>query len=118
MEMTDKLLDENIVAQFSSQQINTYFSLFLKNANALISSLATDLEANNMEGVRQRAHKLKGSSMVVGAIAMKNLSHEIEEAARDKKEVEAEKVQKLKDQFQQLADLLQQRYNLSFNRGA
>ena len=70
-----------------------------------------------MEAVRQRAHKLKGSSMVVGAIAMKNLSHEIEEAVRDKKPVDAEKFQQLKDQFQQLADLLKNRYNLSFSRG-
>jgi HPt (histidine-containing phosphotransfer) domain-containing protein len=118
MELNNKLLDENIVAQFSSQQINTYFSLYLKNANAIIESMMNDFQSNNMEAVRQRAHKLKGSSMVVGAIAMKTLSHEIEEAARDKKPIEPAKIQQLKDQFEQLTDLLKQRYNLSFNRGA
>jgi HPt (histidine-containing phosphotransfer) domain-containing protein len=115
--MANTLLDENIVAQFSSQQINTYFSLYLKNSSNLIDNLLLDFNDNNMDAVRQRAHKLKGSSMVVGAIGMKNLSHEIEEAVRDKKPVDAVKIQELKEQFQQLSDLLKKRYNLSFTRG-
>src|SRR5438552_16564055 len=115
--MTNTLLDENIVAQFSSQQINAYFSLYLKNASSLIDNLLIDFNNQNIEAVRQRAHKLKGSSMVVGAIAMKNLSHEIEEAAKDKKPIDPQKLQQLKEQFQKLADLLKSRYNLSFNRG-
>jgi HPt (histidine-containing phosphotransfer) domain-containing protein len=115
--MTNILLDENVVAQFSSNQINTYFSLYLKNANLLIDNILTDFQNHNFEGVRQRAHKLKGSSMVVGAVSLKEISHEIEEAIREKKPVDEEKVAQLREQFQQLADLLKKRYNLSFNRG-
>jgi HPt (histidine-containing phosphotransfer) domain-containing protein len=118
METTHKLLDENVVAQFSSQQINTYFSLYLKNATSLIENLQKDYENSDLESIRQRAHKLKGSSMVVGALAMKNLSYEIEMAARDGQPIEQEKIQQLKDHFSQLTDLLKQRYNLSFQRGA
>jgi HPt (histidine-containing phosphotransfer) domain-containing protein len=117
MEMNNKLLDENIVAQFSTKQINTYFSLYLKNANSLIDSLREDIENNDLEAIRQRAHKLKGSSMVVGATSLRNLSSEIEEAAKDKKQIEAVKYNQLKEQFDQLVLLLQQRYNLGFNRG-
>jgi HPt (histidine-containing phosphotransfer) domain-containing protein len=115
--MTNVLLDENVVAQFSSNQINTYFSLYLKNASTLIDNIAEDFKNHNLEAVRQRAHKLKGSSMVVGAVALKEISHDIEEAIRDKKEVDEQKVEDLRVQFQQLADLLKKRYNLSFNRG-
>src|SRR2546427_12977328 len=96
MEINHKLLDENVVAQFSSHQINTYFSLYLKNAVILIDSLQKDLESNNLEAARQRAHKLKGSSMVVGATAMKAISEEIESEARSKQPVSPDKIRKLK----------------------
>jgi HPt (histidine-containing phosphotransfer) domain-containing protein len=115
--MASILLDENIVAQFSSNQINTYFSLYLKNASALIDNIIIDFKNSNFDAVRQRAHKLKGSSMVVGAVALKEISHDIEEAIREKKPLDEHKVEELRDQFQQLADLLKKRYNLSFNRG-
>ncbi len=118
MDTDTKVLDENIVAQFSTQQINTYFSLYLKNANAIIDNLQSDLDSNNIEAIRQRAHKLKGSSMVVGAMAMKNLAQEIEEAAKEKRPIEGEKLTQLKDSFQKLTDVLQQRYNLTYQRGA
>ena len=117
MELNHKLLDENVVAQFSSQQINTYFSLYLKNAQSLIESLQKDIEANNLEAARQRAHKLKGSSMVVGATAMKAVSEEIESEARSKHPIPSSKIMELKNEFNQLASLLQQRYNLKYNRG-
>jgi HPt (histidine-containing phosphotransfer) domain-containing protein len=117
MDMDTKVLDENIVAQFSSQQINTYFSLYLKNATAIIDNLQADLESNNIEAIRQRAHKLKGSSMVVGAMAMKNIAQELEEAAKEKRDIEPAKLQELKNSFKNLTDILQQRYNLTFQRG-
>src|SRR4051812_43560626 len=117
MEVTNKLLDENVVAQFSPQQINTYFSLYLKNASLTIDNLISDFEKKDLESVRQRAHKLKGSSMVVGAVALKNLAFEIEEAAKEKRPIEEQKITQLREQFQRLTDLLRQRYNLSFNRG-
>ena len=117
MELSNKLLDENVVAQFSSKQINTYFSLYLKNANSLIDSLKNDIAKNDLESIRQRAHKLKGSSMVVGATSLRNLSSEIEEAAKDKQEVSTEKYDELKEQFDQLVNLLQNKYNLGFTRG-
>jgi HPt (histidine-containing phosphotransfer) domain-containing protein len=117
MEMNNKLLDENIVAQFSTKQINTYFSLYLKNAYSLIDSLKDDIANNDLESVRQRAHKLKGSSMVVGATTVRNLSSEIEESAKEKRPISSDKFNELKDQFEQLVNLLQNRYNLGFSRG-
>jgi HPt (histidine-containing phosphotransfer) domain-containing protein len=117
METNKRILDENVVAQFSSKQINTYFSLYLKNAYSLIESLERDLANHDLEAIRQRAHKLKGSSMVVGATSLRNLSSEIEEAAKDHQEVGESKLHQLKEEFDQLAKLLHQRYNLSFNRG-
>ena len=113
----DKILDENIIAQFSPQQINTYFSLYLKNATRLIESLQTDMQNKDLESIRQRAHKLKGSSMVVGAESIRNISQEIEEAAKSKEPVSEEKIQQLKDQFQLLSQTLKQRFNLSIQRG-
>ena len=118
MDLNNKILDENVVAQFSSNQINTYFSLYLKNAQVLIENLQRDLQNNDLEAVRQRAHKLKGSSMVVGATVIKDISHEIEELAKDKEPIEEAKIEALRDNFNQLSDLLKQRYNLTFNRGA
>jgi HPt (histidine-containing phosphotransfer) domain-containing protein len=117
MEMNNKLLDENIVAQFSTKQINTYFSLYLKNAASIIDSLQKDVANNDIEAVRQRAHKLKGSSMVVGATSLRNLSSDIEKEAKENNTIDNEKVTELKTQFEQLANLLNQRYNLSFSRG-
>lgn len=117
METNKKLLDENVVAQFSSKQINTYFSLYLKNAFSLIESLKRDLANNDIEAIRQRAHKLKGSSMVVGATSLRNLSSEIEEAAKEKKELDESKITELQSEFEQLEELLKQRYNLTFTRG-
>src|SRR5688500_6714126 len=116
-EMSYNLLDENIVAQFSTQQINTYFSLYLKNASVLVDSIQKDFEQNNHEALRQRAHKLKGSSMVVGAVGMKSLAQEIEEAVKSKEDVSKDTIRQLQDQFQLLKETLKQRYNLGFSRG-
>jgi HPt (histidine-containing phosphotransfer) domain-containing protein len=115
--LINNLLDENVVAQFSSLQIKTYFSLYLKNANAIIENILVDFGNSNWDSLRQRAHKLKGSSMVVGAIAMKKISNEIEDAVRNNIAVEPEKIEELKEQYKQLADLLQNRFNVSFERG-
>ena len=112
MTINNRLLDENIVSQFSAQQITTYFTLYIKNADVIIHNIHEEYEGKNMEALRQKAHKLKGSSMVVGAVTMKNLAQEIEESARDNQPIAPEKIHQLRDEFQQLSDLLSQRFNL------
>ena len=52
--------------------------------------------------------------MVVGAIQIQALSAEIEQDARDKNKADIEKIELLKEQFNQLVDLLKIRYNISF----
>jgi hypothetical protein len=55
--------------------------------------------------------------MVVGATTVRNLSSEIEESAKEKRPISSDKFNELKDQFEQLVNLLQNRYNLGFSRG-
>jgi len=110
--MNDSPLDANVVAQFSSQQIQTYFTLYLKNASNLIDNMMKDLSSGNNEVLRQHAHKLKGSSMVVGAVELKNLAGQIEDSVRENKPLDSASIQQLRQQFQVLAEYLKKRYNL------
>ena len=112
--MIDSQLDEEIVSRFSHQQIIIYFNLYLKNASVIIESMAPDFQNKDYESVRARAHKLKGSSMVVGAKKMRELASVIEQDAREKNRADEEKLDKLKEQFVQLINLLKIRYNISF----
>lgn len=111
--MDNKLLDENVVAQFSSQQVHTYFMMYMKNAKSLIDNIQKDLDGNDLNALRQRAHKLKGSSMVVGASSIKELAHEIEDLARENKPISQDQVGRLQSNYQSLSELLLQRYNIS-----
>ncbi len=112
--MLDSQLDEDTVSHFSPQQVITYFNLYLKNANIIIESMARDFQNNDIEAIRSRAHKLKGSSMVVGATKMKELAAEIEKNAKENGKADAEKFEHLKEQFSQLVNLLKSRYNINF----
>lgn len=112
--MLDSQLDEDIVSHFSPQQTLTYFNLYLKNAAVVIEGMARDFQYNDIESIRARAHKLKGSSMVVGAIKMREIAAEIEKNAKENGKADAEKFEHLKEQFTQLVSLLKSRYNINF----
>jgi len=112
--MLNSQLDEDIVSRFSHQQVITYFNLYLKNASVIIDSMAEDIQNKDYESLRSRAHKLKGSSMVVGAGIMKELASAIEQHAKEKNKADIEKFEQLKDQFAELIHLLKIRYNISY----
>ena len=112
--MVNSELDEDIVSRFSPQQALTYFNLYLKNAGSILESMARDFQNNDIESIRARAHKLKGSSMVIGATKMKELAAEIEKNAKENGKADAEKFEHLKEQFAQLVNLLKSRYNINF----
>ena len=114
--MTDSQLDEDVVSRFSHQQIVTYFNLYLKNAGIIIEVMGQDFKNKDYESLRARAHKLKGSSMVVGASRIKEMAAEIEHDAKEQNKADDEKFQQLKEQFIQLANLLRIRYNISFEQ--
>jgi hypothetical protein len=114
--MIDSQLDEDVVSRFSHQQIITYFNLYLKNAGIIIGNMGEDFQRNDYDSLRAKAHKLKGSSMVVGALRIKEMAAEIENDAKEKNKADGEKLQQLKEQFIQLADLLKIRFNISFEQ--
>jgi len=111
--MVNSYLDEDIVSRFSDDQVVTYFNMYLKNASLIIENLKDDFQTKDIESIKARSHKLKGSSMVVGAVRIKELSAEIENDAREKNKADNEKFELLKEQFNQLAYLLKIRYNIS-----
>ena len=113
--MLNSYLDEDVVSRFSDDQVITYFNMYLKNASLIIENLKGDFQTKDIESIISRAHKLKGSSMVVGAIQIQALSAEIELYAREKNKADIEKFELLKEQFNQLTDLLKIRYNISLN---
>jgi len=114
--MVNSELDEDIVSRFSHQQIVTYFNLYLKNAGIIIESMNQDFQNKDYESLRARAHKLKGSSMVVGALRIKEMASEIENEAKEKSKMDEHKFQQLKEQFIRLSDLLKIRYNISLDQ--
>ena len=114
--MVDSQLDEDIVSRFSHQQIVSYFNLYLKNAGIIIENMNQDFQNKDYESLRARAHKLKGSSMVVGAIRIKEMAAEIENEAKEKNKIDKQKFQLLREQFIQLSELLKIRYSISLEQ--
>lgn len=112
--MANQVLDENIVGKFSPEQVKTYFTIYIKNAKEAIDGIEKDVQTGNLEVIKKRAHKLKGSSLTVGASNIKEIAHEIEDTAASQQPVDATKVQELKTSFQELQDLLKEKYNLTF----
>lgn len=111
--MESPILDENVLKQFSPSQLTTYFGVYLKNAKQLVEGIEKDLANQNFEVMRSRAHKLKGSSLTVGASAVREVAHAIEDRIKSSQPVEAEQVSKLKESFGQLTQLLKEKYNIA-----
>jgi len=55
---------------------------YLQNAQEKLGDIATALQAGDAPRVRAAAHALKGSSLTVGAMALGNLSKEMEDLAQ------------------------------------
>jgi HPt (histidine-containing phosphotransfer) domain-containing protein len=111
--MENNVLDERLVSQFSPTQLNTYFGLYLKNAKELVEGIEKDYQANNMEVMRKRAHKLKGSSMTVGATSVREKAHAIEDAIKANAPVSEAMVADLKKEFDALKQALKEKYNIA-----
>lgn len=112
--MANHVLDDNIAGKFTPEQAKTYFSIYVKTAKEAIDGIEKDVQTGNLDVIKKRAHKLKGSSLTVGATDMKDKAHEIEDTAASGQPVDPAKVQELKSSFQELQNLLKEKYNLTF----
>jgi HPt (histidine-containing phosphotransfer) domain-containing protein len=111
--MATPVLDENTLKQFSPTQLTTYFAVYLKNAKQLVEGIQKDMEMKNFDIMKARAHKLKGSSMTVGASTVRESAHDIENNIKTSLPVEQAHIDKLKECFIELTQVLKEKYNIA-----
>jgi HPt (histidine-containing phosphotransfer) domain-containing protein len=104
------ILDETVIRNFSEEQRQKYFSIYLRNARALVDGIQKDLDLNNMEVLQKRMHKLKGSSLAIGASAVQFAAHDIEAAIKNGEIVKTELIEKLRLEFSRLESLIESNY--------
>lgn len=108
--MSRRILDEAILRNLDRDSLQRYFELYFKNAVKLIDELKGGVEGDDNEFMRQKSHKLKGSSIVVGAIVMKDRAWEVEELARDNQHISMDKITALTEGLAELKNELRENY--------
>ena len=99
--VAEHLLDPNVPR---SQKL---IEVFLRKLPDHIGELQAEVEARSPLGVREKAHKVKGSCLALGAVSMAEIAEDLEERAakRDISTAEAA-LRELRARFDQVAALL------------
>lgn len=93
---------------FDEDEYLEFIGMFLKTTNATLQKLQSAIENENMPGVIEAAHSIKGASVNLGLLDIFGLAKEIEEEARENKlEVAAEGVKSIQEKCDQVAGKLQ-----------
>ncbi len=64
------------------ESIPAMIGMFVADAPAHLAGLAAAVQAEDPDGIRQAAHRLKGATRVLGLAAMSAACQELEDAAR------------------------------------
>jgi len=88
---------------FDEDDIVMLFSVFLKSAKDNLDKLDTAIQNNDYDAIYMSAHNLKGSSGNMLLNEAYELSKEIEEASRNKKEIDYQSLfEKMNEIFKNL----------------
>ncbi len=108
------VLNKMVISQFTPQQMNTYFSIFCRNADVMIGQIEQMTAAGNLPMLKGVAHKLKGSSLTVGATQIKELAHDIERSAAEGRNASSAHLAELHAAFDALKATLKKDHALTF----
>ncbi len=83
-------------------------SIYIEDNTPRVQNIQKSFQEDEHESLEKEAHTLKGASANIGAIAIQNISQEIEMAARDRRSGEiAELISSLPGQFAKTCEELQ-----------
>lgn len=111
----DEVLDMKVISQLKKlggddggKFFRQLTEMYLKLSPSLIASIRENIESNNLEAAGNAAHKLKGSSLNVGAAKAASLSKKIEELCIQKNVAGLTNlIEQLNDVFNKTANVIQ-----------
>ncbi|MDZ4839143.1 MAG: Hpt domain-containing protein [Bacteroidota bacterium] len=107
------IIDDSNLSTLTNDQLFRYFTLYFKNAKILIQEIESAVAIEDFEVIRQKSHKLKGSSMVVGAVGMRQAAQDIEDIARNYKPLGPNLIENLQNNLLDLQEILSEKFKLS-----
>jgi len=85
--------------------------IYLREVPILIQEIKSSIDTQNWQGLVSSAHKLKGSSLNVGAQSLASLSMKLEEMGKNGKMENKELVGQLESEFGRVKEVLQKLVN-------
>jgi len=77
------MLNQEIIGRYDDQLLEDALKIYLEDGKATMEKLVNQFHENNSTEVKFWAHKLKGSSAMIGATSVADLSSFIEEKAKN-----------------------------------
>ncbi len=94
--------------------VKVVLGTFEQDAIDLITSLKATVESRDAQTIRKTAHTLKGAAANIGAVALQELAHQIEDAGKaDKMEKAIPLIGSLDEQFEALKKATQSIYRMA-----
>lgn len=95
---TFNALKDSVGADFVSELMNTFF----EDANAQMLEMNSALTSNDVEAFRRAAHSLKSNAATFGAADLAALARELEMMGRDNNLAVGNRLEVLKEAFEQV----------------
>ena len=106
MSAIDKAKFEELKQISGEDFINELIDAFLEDAPAMLKTMQTALNANDVESFRRNAHSLKSNAYTFGAMELGALAKELEQIARENNLDVGDRLERLNESFGNVAQEL------------
>ena len=106
------MLSEEIIGIYDEELLIEALKIFLVDGKESVNNIIKGLEDKDGDQIKFSAHKLKGSSGMIGAVEVSGVSKDIEDKARENDLEMKIEIEKLKSEFDKLIQYITSKYEL------